>query len=166
LREVPRVRRRTGTSDPLSGRRPGPTALAGRLAVDGRAHVPARPSSTPGSRRSRAGSGGWSRDGGHAFLLGLLSDVDSRPCRQLAERATRRRNDDPARCAADEFCGGDQHLRRDLQARQVGYVLAVAKSHRVTTRAVAGPASADQLADALPSRAWNRLSAGTKSYDS
>jgi hypothetical protein len=48
----------------------------------------------------------------------------------------------------------------------VGYVLAVAKSHRVTTRAVAGPARADQLAAALPSRAWNRLSAGIKSYDS
>jgi SRSO17 transposase len=64
---------------------------------------------------------------------------------------------------ADEFYGGDRHLRRDLQARDVGYVLAVAKSHRVTARTVDGPARADQLAAALPARAWNRISAGAGS---
>ncbi len=36
---------------------------------------------------------------------------------------------------ADEFYGGDRHLRCDLQGRGVGYVLAVAKSHRVTASA-------------------------------
>lgn len=63
-------------------------------------------------------------------------------------------------CTADEFYGGDQHLRRDLQTRGVGYVLAVAKSHRVTARAVDGPVRADRLAASLPHRAWNRISAG------
>jgi SRSO17 transposase len=63
-------------------------------------------------------------------------------------------------CTADEFYGGDRHLRRDLQARGIGYVLAVAKSHRVTARAVDGPVRADRLVAALPSRAWNRISAG------
>jgi hypothetical protein len=29
-------------------------------------------------------------------------------------------------CTADEFYGGDRELRRDLQARSMGYVLAVA----------------------------------------
>lgn len=29
--------------------------------------------------------------------------------------------------------GGDQHLRRDLQTRRIGYVLALARCHRVTT---------------------------------
>src|SRR5947207_15530512 len=58
-------------------------------------------------------------------------------------------------CTADEFYGGDQHLRRDLQARGVGYVLAVAKSHRVVAHPVDGPVRADRLADTLPSRAWN-----------
>ena len=38
----------------------------------------------------------------------------------------------PAWATADEFYGGDRGLRRDLQARGVGYVLAVAKIHRVT----------------------------------
>jgi SRSO17 transposase len=61
---------------------------------------------------------------------------------------------------ADEFYGGDRHLRRDLQGRGVGYVLAVAKSHRVPVRRVDGPVRGDRQAAALPSRAWNRLSAG------
>jgi hypothetical protein len=39
---------------------------------------------------------------------------------------------------ADEFYGGDQHLRRDLQTRGVGYVLAVAKSHRIIACAATG----------------------------
>jgi SRSO17 transposase len=66
-------------------------------------------------------------------------------------------------CTADEFYGGDQYLRADLQARGIGYVLAVAKSHRVTARAVDGPVRADRLAAALPARAWNRISAGAGS---
>ena len=64
---------------------------------------------------------------------------------------------------ADEFYGGDQHLRRDLQARGVGYVLAVAKNHRVIARVGEGPVRADRLAAAVPSRAWNRISAGSGS---
>jgi DDE superfamily endonuclease len=57
---------------------------------------------------------------------------------------------------ADEFYGGDRALRRDLQARGMGYVLAVAKSHRVTTDAILGPQRADQITAALSRRAWNR----------
>lgn len=65
----------------------------------------------------------------------------------------------PARWAtADEFYGGDRGLRRDLQARGVGYVLAVAKSHRVTLPI--GVLRADQAAARLHRRCWNRLSAG------
>ena len=59
---------------------------------------------------------------------------------------------------ADEFYGGDRGLRRDLQARQVGYVLAVARSHRVLLPI--GRLRADQAVDRLPRRCWNRLSAG------
>ena len=59
---------------------------------------------------------------------------------------------------ADEFYGGDRGLRRDLQARTVGYVLAVAKSHRVTLPI--GVVRADQVAARLTRRCWNRLSAG------
>jgi SRSO17 transposase len=66
-------------------------------------------------------------------------------------------------CTADEFYGGDQYLRRDLQTRGVGYVLAVAKSHRVIACAGDGPVRADRLAATLPGRAWNRISAGSGS---
>lgn len=61
---------------------------------------------------------------------------------------------------ADEFYGGDRHLRQDLQARGVGYVLAVAKSHRVTACTPLGPRRVDQIASELPRRCWNRRSAG------
>jgi SRSO17 transposase len=61
---------------------------------------------------------------------------------------------------ADEFYGGDRALRRDLQARGLGYVLAVARNHRVTTCAAIGPQHVDQITATLSSRAWNRYSAG------
>jgi SRSO17 transposase len=61
---------------------------------------------------------------------------------------------------ADEFYGGDRGLRRDLQARGVGYVLAVARNHRVTACEAIGPQRADQVADTLSTQAWNRYSAG------
>ena len=64
---------------------------------------------------------------------------------------------------ADEFYGGDQHPRRDLRARGIGYLLAVAKSHRVTARAADDPVRADRLTAGLPARAWNRISAGAGS---
>src|SRR5205823_10327751 len=46
-----------------------------------------------------------------------------------------------------------------LEIRQVGYVLAVACDHRVTT--ATGISRADELVARLPKRAWQRLSAGT-----
>jgi SRSO17 transposase len=63
-------------------------------------------------------------------------------------------------CTADEFYGGDRALRRDLQARGVGYVLAVARSHRVTACPAVGAQRADQVVAALSGQAWNRYSAG------
>jgi hypothetical protein len=49
-------------------------------------------------------------------------------------------------------------LREELERRDVGYVLAVACSHRVRT--AAGTLRADTIAERLPRRAWQRLSAG------
>jgi SRSO17 transposase len=60
---------------------------------------------------------------------------------------------------ADEFYGNHRGLRRDLQARDIGYVLAVARNHRVrlhdgsTTRV-------DHVTDRLPASSWQRRSAG------
>ncbi|WP_406016642.1 IS701 family transposase [Streptomyces sp. NBC_00984] len=61
--------------------------------------------------------------------------------------------------AGDEVYGGNPHLRTALEKRQVGYVLAVARDHQITTRA--GELRADTLVKRLPGRAWQKLSAGT-----
>lgn len=60
--------------------------------------------------------------------------------------------------AGDEVYGADAGLRDALEDRAVGYVLAVACSHRVHTQA--GAWRADALVASLPARAWQRLSAG------
>jgi SRSO17 transposase len=58
----------------------------------------------------------------------------------------------------DEVYGADPGLRADLEHGGIGYVLAVAASHRVATGA--GPCPVRQLAARLPRRAWQRYSAG------
>jgi SRSO17 transposase len=59
----------------------------------------------------------------------------------------------------DEVYGQSPDLRRELEQRGVGYVLAVATSHRVTLGI--GTRRADQATAVLPKRAWQTLSAGT-----
>ena len=61
--------------------------------------------------------------------------------------------------AGDEVYGASTTLRRTLEGRGVGYVLAVACDHHVSTPA--GRERADHLLARLPKRAWQRLSAGT-----
>jgi SRSO17 transposase len=63
--------------------------------------------------------------------------------------------------AGDEVYGADPKLRKTLEDRGVGYVLAVACSHQVRTGV--GKIRADELAASLPRKAWQRLSAGAGS---
>jgi SRSO17 transposase len=58
----------------------------------------------------------------------------------------------------DEVYGGNPRLRRALEERGIGYVLAVACSAELPT--VAGDFGADALARKVPKRAWQKLSAG------
>ncbi|MET7952318.1 IS701 family transposase [Micromonospora sp. NPDC005324] len=60
--------------------------------------------------------------------------------------------------AGDEAYGGDPHLATALRDQRLGYVLAVACSHRVPTGL--GIQRADQITAGLPTRAWQRISAG------
>lgn len=60
--------------------------------------------------------------------------------------------------AGDEVYGADPKLRRELVRRGLGYVLAVAKDHRITTGI--GVRKAVELAVRLPKRAWQRHCAG------
>jgi len=63
-----------------------------------------------------------------------------------------------ARVTADEVYGQDPALRAELARRGLGYVLAIARHHLVTTGI--GPRPAAELAKRLPARAWQRISAG------
>jgi SRSO17 transposase len=108
----------------------------------------------------------WTDDPHRCAAASVPADVGFATKLTLARRMLTRALDaqvPAAWCTADEAYGGDRQLRRDLQARGVGYVLAVAKSHRVTARPADGPVRADRLAAALPARAWNRASAGVGS---
>jgi SRSO17 transposase len=108
----------------------------------------------------------WTDDPAGCTAAGIPEDVEFATKITLARRMLTRACDAgvPAAWAtADEFYGGDRHLRRDLQARSIGYVLAVAKSHRVTARTADGPVRADRLIGTLTSRSWNRMSAGAGS---
>lgn len=73
-----------------------------------------------------------------------------------------------SRVAGDEAYGANPHLRVALEKRQVGYVLAVARDHQITTRT--GTFRADALIKKLPRRALQKLSAsagakGHRFYD-
>jgi SRSO17 transposase len=65
----------------------------------------------------------------------------------------------PARwVAGDEVYGADPLLRADLVGHGLGYVLAVASTHRIGTPA--GPFTASYLAGRVPRHAWQQRSAG------
>ena len=69
----------------------------------------------------------------------------------------------PARWATgDEVYGADPGLRAELEKRHPGYVLAVARNHRLPTAAAVW--RADALAARLPARAWQKISAGAGSH--
>lgn len=105
----------------------------------------------------------WTDDPARCAAAGVPEQVRFATKIALARRMLARTLDAgvPAAWAtADEFYGGDRGLRRDAQARRLGYVLAVAKSHRVTAYRAVGPQRVDQIIAALPAWAWNRHSAG------
>lgn len=104
----------------------------------------------------------WTDDRNRCRAAGVPDDVGFATKVTHARRMLTRALDAgvPAAWAtADEFYGNHRGLRRDLQTRDVGYVLAVARNHRVTlpTGATAG---VEHVAQTLPHRSWNRRSAG------
>ncbi len=103
----------------------------------------------------------WVADPGRRAAAGIPEDTAFATKPELALRMISRALDarTPAGwVAGDEVYGAGPGLRAGLQERGVSYVLAVAKSHPVTT--AAGALRADVLARKLPPRAWQRLSAG------
>jgi SRSO17 transposase len=103
----------------------------------------------------------WASDPGRCAAAGVPPDVRFATKPTLARQMITRALGGGAAArwvAGDEVYGADPGLRRDLEDRRTGYVLAVACSHRVTT--AAGQQRADAIARGLPRRAWQRLSAG------
>ena len=103
----------------------------------------------------------WTRDKERCAAAGIPENTMFATKPALATRMIGRALDagTPAAWATgDEVYGGDPGLRASLEKRQIGYVLAVAKSHAVTT--AAGSLRADALVAKLPPQAWQRLSAG------
>ncbi|MFF4140849.1 IS701 family transposase [Streptomyces sp. NPDC001698] len=103
----------------------------------------------------------WTCDPDRCRTAGLGEDTFFLTKPELAARMIGRFLDAGHRVgwvAGDEVYGGNPKLRSVLEERQVGYVLAVACSHEVTTGA--GKFRADALAAKVPKRAWQKLSAG------
>jgi len=104
----------------------------------------------------------WARDRERCQAAGVPDQVRFQTKPALARAMLTRALDAgvPASWAAgDEVYGGDPQLRAELEARGVGYVLAVACDHRVPSGA-GTHYRADALAARVPARAWQRLSAG------
>jgi SRSO17 transposase len=103
----------------------------------------------------------WAADAARRKAAGIPGRVRFATKPRLARRMIGRALDagTPAGwVAGDEVYGADPGLRRDLERRRAGYVLAVARSHPIATPS--GASRADALAAALPRSAWQRCSAG------
>jgi SRSO17 transposase len=103
----------------------------------------------------------WTSDRARCRAAGIPEEVTFATKPKLARRMIARTLDagtPAAWVAGDEVYGADPGLRADLERRQTGYVLAVAKSHPVNAGAGAGRAG--HLAARLPRSAWHRYSAG------
>ncbi len=103
----------------------------------------------------------WTDDPERCRAAGVPAQVGFATKPKLATQMTTRALDAgvPAGwVAGDEVYGANPGLRAELEARQIGYVLAVACDHRVSF------GGATQRADALlrqvPARAWQQLSCG------
>lgn len=103
----------------------------------------------------------WTDDPARCTAAGVPDDVAfaTKPAQaqQMIERVLDA-GTPAAWVTGDEVYGADPRLRKAVAGRGLGFVLAVAKSHRFTTGI--GDRRAIDLAVRLPARVWQRLSAG------
>jgi SRSO17 transposase len=103
----------------------------------------------------------WTGDPERLQAAGVPDQVGFATKPELATRMLARALDAGVPAAwvtGDEVYGANPGLRAELEARGVGYVLVVARDHRV----VAGGDTyrADELAARVPARAWQQISCG------
>lgn len=103
----------------------------------------------------------WTGDPERCEQAAVPEDVGFATKPQLAWQMIERALDAGARAAwaaGDEVYGDNPKLRTALERCELGYVLAVSRTHHLSTSA--GPQRADHLAKRIPRRAWQKLSAG------
>ena len=103
----------------------------------------------------------WTQDQDRRGAAGIPVDVEFATKPALAQRMILAALDAgvPASfVAGDEVYGADPTLRAALEERRVGYVMAVACSHRIPVPT--GSVRADELTAGLPVRSWQQRSAG------
>ncbi|MDQ0364689.1 SRSO17 transposase [Catenuloplanes indicus] len=104
----------------------------------------------------------WTEDPARRLEAGVPDTVGFATKPQLARRlvASAVAGGLPCRwVAGDEAYGSDPNLATALRGLRIGYVLAVACSHRVPTGL--GTYRTDQIATGLPRHAWQRISGGS-----
>lgn len=103
----------------------------------------------------------WTKDQARRSEAGIPAEVEFATKPALAQQMILAALDAGAPAsfiAGDEVYGADPALRAALEARRVGYVLAVACNHRIP--GPTGPVRADQVSIGLPHRSWQQRSAG------
>jgi SRSO17 transposase len=103
----------------------------------------------------------WTSDRDRCAAAGISENVQFATKPALATTMITRALDagvDAPWVTGDEVYGADPRLRAELEARGVGYVLAIGRNRRVTTGV--GTLRPDELATRLPKHVWQRLSAG------
>ena len=104
---------------------------------------------------------GWTTDPDRVRAAGVPAQVGFATKPTLARRMLARALDAGVSAAwvtGDEVYGADPGLRAELEARGIGYVLAVACDHPVV--AGGGTWRADGLLKRVPARAWQQVSCG------
>ena len=103
----------------------------------------------------------WTGDTERRAAAGIPTDTEFATKPALATTLVTRALDAGVKAcwvAGDEVYGADPGLRAELEARGVGYVLAIGCNRDVVT--AAGKFRADQAAKLIPRRAWQRYSCG------
>ena len=103
----------------------------------------------------------WTEDPARCREAGVPADTEFATKPALARQMIRRALDagvPAAWVAGDEVYGADPELRTMLQENEIGYVLAISCDRRVGIDT--GVMAVDQIAAALPEKAWQLRSAG------
>jgi SRSO17 transposase len=107
----------------------------------------------------------WTANADRRARAGVPDDVEFATKPELAQRMLTDALDAGVLAswlAGDEVYGADSGLRATCRDRGIGYVLAVARNHRVVTSGC----RVDELAVAAPTSGWQRISAGAGSKGS